>query len=1580
MSSMQPMPLERRLDAAIDQWKRKLLDLTKRNRALNFKPTKVATITITGEQPAEVFRHLYIRQKPMRFGAVPERGGSPRATTTEVADVELDIEDTEEIVRSETFTPYDRSELKDQHTDDILQTNRTADRLDKSLRRLSELAQSTIDEQGVNTLFLALGMLYYTESKDSDVVFQAPLILLPVELVRESARTGYKLQAAEDEPVVNPALAEFLRRDFGLQVPELPDSESMPDDYDLQAFFSAFRNTIRDQAKWEIKNDIYLNPFSFQKLVMYKDLDANGAAFATHRLIRQIVGRSGGTIAGLPEEIRNLVLDQEFPPESTFQVVDADSSQLRALAAVARDHDLVMEGPPGTGKSQTITNLIAQAMAAGKSVLFVCEKMAALQVVYSRLRAAGLHEFCLEIHSTKANKRSVIQDIAATLDSSLVRCETGEASGPRLREVRNTLTAYSKAVHTEFGKLGISPYRAYGELGTTLGAGKVPLTIGIDQITYDQFQSVLRDLNDLAVHARAIGDVSQHPWRDCTRTLLTEDDVDTLAESLRRAAERLTDLTARASVVSEQLGLPPLTDFSRVDGAVLIGTVLSESPGAPTAVLESSAWNTPPAEATSIVARGREIAQLKHSIGQKFQQSVVESDHSSDIAYMEQKLQGGFAFLAFLDGRYRSIRKRWVAYRGPGYLSPIATQVADMKVVQELRRQRQALQSQEALARSLFGALWNGENSNWNSLDVYTKWVVQFRTVCMQHGMSAQIVAAATQPHARIEAVHQLKESQVQTSGVLASLCTFLGWSSKYFQADPLSVVVARVEALANALHLGHGWVAFEDLRQQVAAGPAAETLDAAMKGSLPFSEVRNAFSRAFFQKWLSSVVHEREELRRFTAMTHEQRVLEFQDLDRAVLQQNRTTLISTLRDRVQNRLQSPDVLASMPFLRKEMARQRGLSPLRKTMKEASPAIRAIKPCFMMSPLTVAQYVGGTQPTFDLVVFDEASQLPTEDSVGALIRGRQLTVVGDPKQLPPTNFFAVMGGQMAPLKSVDGEILFEDSESILEEFMASGAPQARLKWHYRSSHESLINFSNVSFYDSELFTFPSVETDSHSSGLQFEYIADGIYEGEGINRVEARRVADAVVHHAKASPELSLGVGTFNLRQQLAILDELEVRRRQDPSLESFFASRPQEGFFVKNLENIQGDERDVIFLSVTYAKGHDGRLRYQFGPLNSQNGWRRLNVLTTRARKRMKVFSSIRSQDIQTTQTDSVGAKLLHDFLRYAELGKLDNPCVAASAGVESPFEREVYRELTKHGLTLVPQVGVAGYRVDFGVLDDVFPGRYVCGLECDGVAYHSSETARDRDRLRQQVLEDRGWIIHRVWSTDWFKNRTGQVERILKLVEEARASLNAAKAKPLQEEAPSAPMEVGTNPTTPLSYIRPVAKPYTITPGQARYAGEDLLTAPESKLVSAISAVIEHEAPIHIEDLLTRVAGIWGKKAGSRITARIESQLEQHGLGKWTRRGDFAWNHSGTVHVRTREQVRMTAERICPEEYREAAVLVLQAARVLSRPELIVEVRSVLGFNRTGSALEKTINDAIDSLLKDGKAGEASAGIALR
>ena len=805
--------------------------------------------------------------------------------------------------------------------------------------------------------------------------------------------------------------------------------------------------------------------------------------------------------------------------------------------------------------------------------------------------------------------------------------------------------------------------------------------------------------------------------------------------------------------------------------------LLRRSPGAPAAVLQNPEWDSTPHEVTDLVARVRDARRLDDEVRSRFTPDALQADHASDIAYIESQSGVLASLFWWLDGRQRAIRARWTALRAPGYTPSFEAQAHDLKAVVALRAVRASLEADHARGVARFGTHWAGWASDADALDRYAAWVVAFRQVHLRETLPPATIALAAEGHVDLATAERLEQHAAELATTVGRLASLAQWRADRPSLSSLSLedLHTRVGELVASAARAARWGAFVAAQQEGRETIAAPLVDQADAGRLAHAVLPSAFTRAFWFAWLAACVAERPALARFQALSHEQRVREFRDLDRQVLLDNRARLVTSLRGRVQARLREDAVDAAMPVLRREMAKQRNHRPIRETLRHADAAVRAIKPVFLMSPLSVAQFTKGDLPTFDVVIFDEASQLPPEDAIGAIVRGAQLVVVGDPKQLPPTSFFATAHDLPVVADSEDG-VDVPDAESILEAFMGCGVPMSRLKWHYRSAHESLISFSNVSFYDGDLLTFPSVEPISDRLGLRFEFVNDAVYEGKGLNLAEARRVADAIVAFARdqvaaektGGPRRSLGVGTFNLRQQLAIQDLLEERRRDEPAIEPFFDRSGHEPFFVKNLENIQGDERDVIFLSVTYAKGRDGRLRQNFGPLNGDNGWRRLNVLTTRARRAMRVFSSMRASDIHEGQ--SKGGPLLKAFLSYAETGRLDHPAVAAAAHTESPFEREVVNDLTRRGHAVQPQVGVAGYRIDIGVRDPEAPGRFLLGIECDGVAYHASETARDRDRLRQQVLEARGWTIVRLWSTDWFKDRAGQMERLEQAIDDAR------------------------------------------------------------------------------------------------------------------------------------------------------------------------------------------------------------------
>jgi len=582
-------------------------------------------------------------------------------------------------------------------------------------------------------------------------------------------------------------------------------------------------------------------------------------------------------------------------------------------------------------------------------------------------------------------------------------------------------------------------------------------------------------------------------------------------------------------------------------------------------------------------------------------------------------------------------------------------------------------------------------------------------------------------------------------------------------------------------------WVGYINASEELCRVGLETLRDEMLDGRVAVGEAVSALRKWFYNLWLIVAYRGEPALREFDLAQHDQTLGRFQEVDRFCVLNGfalvRSKVLDHTSDIAGSDGQAPERSEVGILLREVNKRKRHL-PLRQLFAAIPTLLPKLKPCLMMSPLAVSTYFGDSNIRFDVVIFDEASQVRPHDAICAIYRGRQLVVAGDQKQLPPTSFFERMGNDDAE-KDDELEHNSSDYESILDMCATLGLPRQRLKWHYRSKRESLIAFSNWHYYGGELITFPSVRDVDGSSGVAFSYVENGRWAGGaagGVNQAEAEQIADAVIRHAAEQPEKSLGVITMNMAQQELISDLIDARRRDSLHLEDFFSDDNSDTFFIKNLETVQGDERDVIFLGVGYAKDDAGKLSHNFGPLNRQGGERRLNVAITRARESLTIFTSIRCDDIDLGRTQSRGAKLLKAYLDFAEHGR------KALAGAEtenserdfdSDFEAEVARALTERGLDVRRQIGCSGFRIDLAIVHPEHPGRFVLGVECDGATYHSSATARDRDRLRQDVLETLGWKLCRIWSTDWVRDPRRQIQKVLEAYQRNLAADGSASSE---------------------------------------------------------------------------------------------------------------------------------------------------------------------------------------------------------
>lgn len=1580
------------IEELLNRSRQELLDLSTRNRLLSLPVASKSAriICVHDELSEQVYRQLVTEKKALSFlpgvaskpangGIVETPAGAGRAETTAVLNGPLDEEE------AGLPQPEDDEAGPDgvakRHRDLRLQTALTPEGLQRRLLDLYRDARTMIEEQGVNVLYLALGQLKWFEADQADTPRFAPLILVPVELQRKTAAERFYLRWREEEIEENLSLRAKLKADCGVELPDFPDEEELsPDKY-----CAAVARAVAGAKGWEVlPNAITLGFFSFAKFLMYRDLDPenwpDGSRLTEHPHIAALL--RDGFPAPEPLIPEDANLDEVIPAARLDHVVDADSSQTQAIELVRLGRSLVIQGPPGTGKSQSITNLIATAVLEGKKVLFVAEKLAALEVVKRRLEREGLGPLCLELHSNKANKRAVVEEIARTWKLGRPKATDLEKLVPQLEKRRAQLNEHARRLHTPLMPGGFSPFLIMGHL-TALGERGRELAdlsfAGAEEWSPEDCAERRQLAEELAGRVREIGPAARHVWRGVGRETVLNIDLAPLAERIRDLAGRLASAQAASAALAEALGQPAPETLAALEAQRVIGEFVAQAPPVDRKALGHDVWNGSLEGLQELIRVGRGYAEARARLGAQ----VVETVWDEDFAPVRVAIAAhGQSWLRFLNGDYRRALARLRGSLKVELTKRYSERVALVDQIIAGQRALKAVREGRALGEAAWGTFWAGDQTDWHQAEQILEWVRRQREAGLDAAFR-RMFASVRDPQAVGPLTARLGEFLVAARTALEAMAEELKLDPGV-AFDMTDLAQVPVETLRDRCS---GWLeAMEELvrwnqyflraREARALGlaPLVDRLEA---GTLSPDAARDGFDRVYFSQLLRAAVRAQPELARFDGALHSRRVEEFRELDRERLALAKFRVLLAHCEG----LPPNSGVGPAGIVKSETERKRGHRSVRRLLKEAGSVVQAIKPVFMMSPLSVAQFLAPGAVEFDLLVVDEASQVEPVDALGAIARCRQIVVVGDSRQLPPTRFFLRLTSDAPPEKedaAVPQAAQAQDMESILGLCVARGLPQAMLRWHYRSRHHSLIAVSNHEFYEDRLFVVPSPQRAAADLGLRFHYLPEGVYDagGSGANRIEGKAVCRAVMEHAQRCPELSLGVAAFSIRQQQAILDELELLRREQPELETFFNNHPAEPFFVKNLENVQGDERDVIFISVGYGRDVHGFLAMRFGPLSTEGGERRLNVLISRAKRRCEVFSGITAEDIDLARASGRGVAALKTFLAFAQTGELH---VAKPTGREeqSVFEEAVRRAIESLGHEVHPQVGIAGFFVDLAVVDREQPGRYLLGIECDGAAYHASRSARDRDRLRQAVLEDHGWIIHRIWSTDWFQRPAEQLRRVAEAIERARQTRRAAAAAPVEVGLPPSPdspeIEREAVPEVEDHGLDSLAAPYV----EARFAvpkNREPHELSARELEAILLRIVQLEGPLHEDELAVRVRELWGLgRTGARIQDAVAKAARALLIaGKCVREQGFLSLPGAPVVVRNREQVQSANLRkpdlLPPAEIRAAILALIDAHHGAGGREIPAAVARLLGFKATSANLREVIAAQLKKLRQQG------------
>ncbi|OCR25948.1 DNA helicase [Pseudomonas syringae] len=1335
-------------------WQRKLLDLTTRNRLLHL-PESAKGVRLLCPDPAALEDLLSSGQR-IRVLAVPDLNSSGRDTAL------YEQQNHESLVDEVARQALARGEVL---------ASLEKPKLEATLIDLFRKARSDLEEGGANTLFLAIGFLKWKKSVDDPKTYSAPLILLPVKLERKSALSGVTLSLLDEEPRFNLTLLELLRHDFELVIPGL-DGELPSDDsgIDVAGIWNKVRRAVRDVPGFEVSTELVLGTFSFAKYLMWKDLNANAAQLLQSPLVRHLLERDSGgeAFAGSDEFPRPEQLDATVTPAQLFTPLAADSSQLSAVVASAGKHSFVLDGPPGTGKSQTIANMIAHNLALGRRVLFVAEKRAALDVVYRRLAEKGLGEFCLELHSSKTSKVEVLKQLDRAWDvRDTLSAEDWQREAERVQTLRSRLNQLVEVLHRRWPN-GLSLHQAIGRVVRDHGPTTPRLAWSAGTAHDADEYALLLDLSRrLGLNGAAARDLSgkfgvlgQTQWSNAWQAQIVSAarELPQALDALISAAERMLALTHLSLPVTEVAQLVQLEELV---------SLLVESHGvnlsfafAPDAMMRIEAAR----HACQLLADYRE---LEESLSLNYADEACRRVPFEALRRDWQEAEGKFWFFASL--ARKKVATQLASVGGAAGLPDVP---GDLLIFERLQAQLLELDNLAPELQSIPG--WNGLASDSSRT---------LKAVVLAESMRARLRALVESPEQLIALRSAVARLVIEANEMLGAggqiattLVTLQQALARYDDAAQLFAElavttsemlpgVAELRATCAAIQQQEGqlkaWCDWCRVREQAGAAGLAPLAQALERGNVLPSACEDTFVTAY-SHWFATVGIDGEPLlRTFVAAEHMSDIATFNRLDDELAK----LTVRYIRAKLCGLIPSKNDIAKnsgFAILKHELQKSRRHKPVRQLAIEMGDALNRLAPCMLMSPLSIAQFLPADQPPFDLVIFDEASQIAPWDAIGSIARGKQVIIAGDPRQMPPTNFFNRSA-------NAEDDDTAEDMESILDECLGAGVPSHSLSWHYRSRHESLIAFSNHRYYDSSLITFPAAET--RASAVEWRRV-EGVYaKGKGrCNQAEAEAIVHETVKRltdpAFIAAGYSIGIITLNSDQQKLINDLMDAARQQYPQIEPFFQDSQTEPVVVKNLETVQGDERDLIMLGIGYGPTEPGApvMSMNFGPLNKDGGWRRLNVAITRSRREMLVFSSFDPSMIDLNRTNARAVRDLKHFIEFAQRGPraLAEAVQGSVGGYDSPFEEAVAQGLRRMGWQVVSQIGVSRFRIDLGIVHPDRPGDYLAGVECDGATYHSAATARDRDKVRGAILRGLGWDLLRLWSTEWWVDKEGALQRL--------------------------------------------------------------------------------------------------------------------------------------------------------------------------------------------------------------------------
>ena len=1437
----------------IDIWGKSLLDLGKRNNLINFKESKSSTARVIQPSIQELYNQL---------------------------------------TASKTLTVMIQREDRTVSKGSILLGDK--ENIEKTLRNLRNKAKTAVEETGNNILYLSLGQIHWFEKEEPDQICIAPIVLVPIEIVQESITSPFKVKLYDSEVIINPSISFKLEQEYKIKL-----EYELTEDSELSSFYQYIQDKII-QLNWSVTHDSFIGMFSFLKLNMYADLMNNQELIEKNEIVKGLMG-VGNSIERIPSEYsESKNIDSLFTVFETFQVLNADSSQQQAILAAKKGYSFILQGPPGTGKSQTITNIIAECLADDKKVLFVAEKMAALEVVYRNLNQQGIGDYCLQLHSHKANKADVIKDLVKFMD--LQRYEETKSISENLNKLvenRDFLNSYVKEMHMDREPLGKSIYRISGLLSKLNNVQNTSFEIpSIDKMNIQDFNRISELIYEMVSTLVKLGSIQDSPFLGLDHNI-SFDYKNAFIQHAKSFIVKIEEIQTRLAEIYSIVGLDGLNSLTNTRKFFMIHEMLKNIPYLERSWLEKGKFTETYQILEEVSKSLMEVKSKEQSLLGLFSDQVYQLNLDEILAKLETQFRSIFRVF---NSEYKQLKS---------LISPtlIKGKMSYKKLCEYLPRlifikdTRDKYKTTNLKLKQTIGEQYQSEATDWKFLLKSYSWLCELEKYTEHKRITKQFVNFILDDGRQNidDQISLLEEQIVNLNNDLAFFSNAFDSSVFEIEPYPYTNLVQKMDRIIERVDDMDVWMEYVNNNKKLIELHQVSFSKLVLSGEFDYSELVNIYKKRFYQLWLDFQYSQFPIIKDSSGDKLNITRSMFVNFDKLQLEIAKSRIKSALSKRLPSPQEAVVAGTELSILLRESKKVRKVMPLKLLFEKIPHQLLNLKPCLLMSPLSVSSYLDPKQYMFDVVIFDEASQVSTENAIGAIYRGKQLIIVGDREQLPPTNFF--VSGFSDDNEDDDNE--FGAFESILDE-ASSFMNRMSLQWHYRSKHESLIAYSNYQIYKN-LITFPNAMDGQEDYGVEFIHVENAIYDrGESrSNKIEAKRVADLVFKHFTKHKDRSLGVVAFSEAQRAAIEFEIISLRKADTSFESFFNEDKDEPFFVKNLENVQGDERDTIIFSIGYGKDATGNLLMNFGPLSKEGGYRRLNVAITRAKFNLKLVSSILPTDIDLNRTQSKGIIMLRGYMDFALRGydALTEMTTYGTMIFDSPFEEDVHDFLVEHGFQVDTQVGSLGYRIDMAVKHPTLKGVYVLGIECDGATYHSAKSARDRDRLREEVLKQRGWNIYRVWSTDWLRKRKMAEEALLSSVKHAIELFgngsDSSKNEPEKSEQ---------------NFVVEVEVPKDIDYGfdtyikaTVKHSYNSLERGPSTLILSKFNEILETESPIQFEEFVRRVLPLFDRKATNE-TFNHKIMFALHKLPNFSYVNGFI----------RKKNVKMKNLRVIPDEIR--------------------------------------------------------------